>query len=88
MCLLFSLARSMKASMESALMPVPLLRDDFRIVIHISPGMSCVWMGVGAVGLLSIGGIGSEYRLLTTSMLWRSMVAIVLVALIRFSAVL
>ena len=39
MSLSFNLAKSMKASIELALIPVPLFMADFRIVLQISPGI-------------------------------------------------
>ena len=83
-----NLAKSINASMESALIPVPLCLDDLRIVLQMSPGISCVWIGTGGVFWYGIVGTGLEYKLLTTSMLFSLMVAMELDALIRFRAVL
>ena len=46
----FNLARLMKESMESALIPVPLCVAAWMMVLHMSPGRWCCWMGVVCVG--------------------------------------
>ncbi len=83
-----SLARSMKASMESALIPVPLFRAAFRMVSHMFPVMWCDCSGVGSEVVGGKAGTGSEYRPFTILMLEESMVAMELEAQILLMAVL
>ena len=82
----FNLTRSMKESIESALIPVPLCLALCLMVSQMSPGRWCFCMGV-VFTVKSRWGTGGEYNFSTMEMLLLFIVAIDVLPHIRLMAV-